>query len=163
MNDVYLHLDAGKNSIQIEAANMLLDNWYEEYENIRKCTDCYYYWLKHEIDPQSEPHHFTLLCSKPHLLVYVRESRKDGLRWWPAKVLSVNSNREKRVEIECFGDHLRAAYKFVDCILYSDTMEDLKKKAQIAMKSKNPVKNEEYKRAFKVMRINSCPAEYYGC
>lgn len=132
-----------------KAAKELKVDWHKELKEIQRCIDCYYVYTTSEDGDD----YFTLVCSQPHLLVYVQESECDGSRWWPAKVISVDGN--SKVTIQCFGDHLRSAYKFVDCILYSDTEDDLRKKAEDArnaMKSKKLAMKKEYKCAFEVMK-----------
>lgn len=152
MCDDHLYRNKENSDVQ-EAAKILKDEWSNEFKEIRVCIDCYYSWLKSE----NNDDHFTLVCTKPHLLVYVQELKKDGSRWWPAKVLSVNGN--DMVTISCFGDHLRADYKFGQCILYSDTEKDLREmaeKAENAIKSKKKIQNKkEFACAFKVIKIGS--------
>lgn len=126
---------------------MLKDEWCNELKEIQKCIDCYYSWLMSEYNDD----YFTMVCTKPHLLVYVQESKKDGSRWWPAKVLSVNDD-DNKVNISCFGDHLRADYAFDQCLLYSDTEKDLRKKAEKAAKSKKQFHKAEFIQAFKVIK-----------
>lgn len=149
MHDVRSHHNPGK-SDKGKAAKILKNEWDQELKEIQKCIDCYHFWTTSEAGSD----YFTLVCSEPHLLVYVQESESDGSRWWPAKVISVDGN--STVTIQCFGDHLRADYKFEQCNLYSDTEDDLRKKmeiAQIAMKSKKRIKmKKEYKCAFEVRK-----------
>lgn len=128
---------------------MLEDDWSKEAKEIQKCIDCRYNsWITGEIDEN----YFTLMCAKPHLLVYIPESKRDGSRWWPAKVLAVNDNR--KVTIECFGDHLRGEFNFGRCILYSDSAEDLCKKTELAKKSKIEFHKKEFESAFEVRKID---------
>lgn len=143
-----------ENSDEPKAAEVLKVEWCNELKEIQKCIDCYYSWMKSEHDED----YFTKCCTKPHLLIYVQESKKDGSQWWPAKVLSEND--DGTVAIECFGDHLRANYKFEQCILYSDTEKDLRKKAENAIASKKKFHKKEFVRAFKVIKIDYCPKLY---
>lgn len=67
---------------------------------------------------------------------------------WAAKVLSVNDNRT--VTIECFGDHLRADYKFDDCFLYAES--PAKKMNVLYANDKKFRMQKEYKRSFLVIQ-----------
>lgn len=129
-----------------KAVQDLKKHWREEIEAIQKCVDCYEIWTTNETNKD----YFTLVCTKPHLLVYVKEAEEDGPRMWPAKVLSIN-DEDKTVTIECFGDYLRADYAFAECFLYSDAQETARERAN-SKYSKNSkiVKQEEYKCSFPV-------------
>lgn len=119
--------------------------WNEELENIRKCIDCYEHWTT----AKENKDYFTLLCAKPHLLVFVPEPENEGPRMWAAKVMSVNHNGT--VTIECFGDHLSADYKFEDCFLYSKVQEAKYKKMIAACANKRKIKmKREYRNSFLV-------------
>lgn len=139
------------NPVKAKAARLLREEWRKEGIDIKKCIDCYYFWTTNNEDGRNNDY-FTLVCTKPHLLVYVKESREDGSRKWPAKVLSVNGN--KMVTIECFGDYLRGDYKFDECYLYSDAEKSLRTKAMDAEKSTNELKRAEFIRSFKVINID---------
>lgn len=134
------------NSENHQAILNLKNDWREEIEAIRMCVDCYEIWTTN----QTEKNYFTLVCTKPHLLVYVREAKVDGPRMWPAKVLSVNEIN-KTVSIECFGDYLRGDYAFAQCFLYSDAQEIAREKANKKYaKNVNIGRQEDYKRSFLV-------------
>lgn len=143
----------------------MLSEWYDELKEIRKCIDCYLCYSA----GGNNPDHFTLFCTKPHLLVYLQESKENGSRWWPAKVLSEND--DGTVNTACFGDYKRAVnYKFAQCIIFADTDEELSKKikeaeeaveqAKLAIskkskKSKQIIEGKEaFVRAFEVIQID---------
>lgn len=138
MNDIL------ENSGEHKALEVLKKEWCEEVKDIRKCIDCYELWTTSEKNTD----YFTLVCTKPHLLVHVKEPKAKGSRKWPAKVLSVND--DSTVTIECFGDYLRGNYNFDECLLYSESLE--RAREANAMKSKLG-KQKEYKRTFPVVKI----------
>lgn len=142
LNDIRHILE---NSDQHKSLEVLKNEWCEEVKVIRKCIDCYEFWTTSEKNTD----YFTLVCTKPHLLVHIKEPRAKGSRMWPAKVLSVND--DSTVTIECFGDYLRGNYKFDECLLYSESVECARgantKKSKLG-------KQQEYKRTFPVVKIN---------
>lgn len=100
-------------------ADALIEDWRVTFEVIRKCVDCYEYWTT----SKNNKDYFTLLCTKPHLLVFVREAKENGTWMWPAKVLSVDNDKNV-VAVEFFGVYLRGEYTFDECFLYSDAQEE---------------------------------------
>lgn len=128
------------------AVKKLKEHWRKEIIEIRNCVDCYESFQTGE----ENENYFTLVCTKPHLLVHIKEAPDEGPRTWTAKVLSVNDNN--MVTTECFGDHLGGQYKFGDCFLYSDEeqrkLEEANKKHA---KNKKLGLQEEYARSFKVI------------
>lgn len=66
-----------------------------------------------------------------------------------------NNDTENTVIIECFGDYLRAEYKFEQCVLLAHTEADIHHKVAEAQKSKEKFNKKEFIRAFKVMKIVS--------
>lgn len=144
-----------ENSNKQEAAKSLKEDWCNEVKEIRMCIDCYYSRLTSE----NNPDYFTLVCKKPHLLVYVQESKADGSRWWPAKVLSENDGT---ATIQYFGDHSQADnYKFKQCYIFADTEKDLRKKVGQASKSKKKRNTMEFECAFKVITIDFLLSEFH--
>lgn len=111
---------------------------------IKKCIDCYYYWTMNEENKDF----MTLVCSKPHLLVYVHKNRDYGSRLWPAKLISVTD--DGRAIVEYFGFHAHGNCDLYPCTLYSDSDDDLRKKIQDAIDSKKKIKKEEFVLALKV-------------
>lgn len=139
-----------------KAIEELKREWHEEIEIIRKCIDCYEHWTT----AKENQDYFTLLCAKPHLLVFVPEPENEGPRMWPAKVLSVHHNGT--VTIECFGDYLSADYKFEDCFLYSKTQEQkYKKMIAVCAKNRKIIKKREYRRSFLVSQ-NEIKRQFTG-
>lgn len=130
----------------LTTAEKLRDNWNEDLKCITCCIDCYYYWMIEEDNDDF----FTLVCTKPHLLVFHQESEQDGSRWWPAKVLS--DNGDGTVIVECFGAHKRTDCKLEQCILYADSEEELREKMEQAMKSKRKHNKKTFQQGFAVMK-----------
>lgn len=138
-------------SEKYEALAYLKRDWRRELDVIRKCIDCYVLWTEKDEDED----YFTFVCTKPHLLVFVKDSKESSL--WPAKVTCVN-NDGMTVSVECFGDHLQAEYPFEQCYLYSDT--------HIAAMNKSALKEkcagqEKYNRSVQVdLSPKVCPIFY---
>lgn len=82
-----------------------------EVHNIRVCAECYHIWL-------NSPIYFTKVCSKPHLLVYVKLVDQP---YWPAKVMQANAN-DKFVNVVYFGEHSQENVLATNCILYTDRL-----------------------------------------
>lgn len=115
-------------------------DWHREIEIIRKCVDCYHLWMSSEEDKDF----FTKVCTKPHLLVFVKEAKGKDQRMWPAKVT-----------IDCFCDHLGAEYLLDECLLYSDKLMESVEKSHKYSKSTKIGKQEAYKRSFVVSKSSS--------
>lgn len=124
----------------------LQEHWHKELKDIRKCVDCYEIFTTNETDED----YFTRVCTKPHLLAYVKEAKHHGPRMWPVKVLSV-ADEKKIVTVEFFGDHDLEDFTFDECFLYSDGQEIARKKAnEKYSKDAEITKQDEYKRSFSV-------------
>lgn len=94
------------------AAKWLLKLSKEEVLSINTCTDCY---ENSYADSDQQPW-FTRLCTKPHLLLWVKQR---GCPFWPAKLLAVDGST---VSVRFFGkSHGRADVPAINCQLYSQT------------------------------------------
>lgn len=85
----------------------MLDDCIDAIAEVRKCCDCYF--------NRDQPNAIELVCSKPHLVLWVRYGNHP---WWPAKLLSVG-NGKYPLEVEFFGDFSSATVTYTDCLLYS--------------------------------------------
>lgn len=96
--------------IGFTAAKWLMKLCKEEVLSIDTCADCY---ANAYIDSESRPW-FTLLCAKPHLLLWAKQR---NCPFWTAKLLAVNNDK---VSVRFFGkSHGRANVPAIDCRLYS--------------------------------------------
>lgn len=82
------------------------------------------------------------MCSKPHLLVFVKV---DGFPIWPAKLFSVDDEKMTG-NIECFGDYLEDDVPLERCYLYSTGIRH--------ETSTDPKKQMKLKRGYKVIEID---------
>lgn len=90
-------------------AEQLLKACKDEMFELEKCTDCYI--------NQFRCNAFTMVCSKPHLLVWAQYT---GHPYWPAKVMmSKKKQGPKSLLVHFFGDHTSASISYKDAFLYS--------------------------------------------
>lgn len=73
----------------------------------KRCYDCY-------LNEYNEENWFTMVCSKPHCVVWAKVNEGP---FEPAKVMSVNEQNE--VHVCFFGDHQNAIVPADKCFLYS--------------------------------------------
>lgn len=131
-------------------AKKLQEDWIAVLEEIRMCINCYCFKLKNE-------DYVTLVCSKPHLLVYLPDN--FGRRW-PAKLFGEND--DEKANTQCFGDDMISnEYNFEQCLIYADTDEDLRKKTKQAENSKIKKYKTEFVSAFKVIQIDILLNEFH--
>lgn len=76
-----------------------------EILKIEYCGDCY----KNRV----EPNYFTLVCSKPHPLLW---AKFDKYPYWPANLISV---KENHLYVQFFGDHTAEDIPYNKCYMYS--------------------------------------------
>lgn len=81
-----------------------------EIKCIKNCNECYANGIS---QPESW---FTLACSKPHLVVWIKTFYSDTEK--PAKLMAVNG---QSVSVNFFGDHSLADVPATDCFLYSES------------------------------------------
>lgn len=90
-------------------AEQLLKACKDEMFELEKCTDCYINQFRFNA--------FTMVCSKPHLLVWAQYT---GHPYWPAKVMmSKKKQGPKSLLVHFFGDHTSASISHKDAFLYS--------------------------------------------
>lgn len=92
----------------MENIETFLENCQRDIKSIKTCVDCFKYWIK------DRKNYFTRVCTKPHLLVFVKIT---GYPLWPAKVMSING---KMANVEFFDDHTQADIQLSKCFLYSE-------------------------------------------
>uniref|UniRef100_A0A8D8CAC1 Protein kinase C-binding protein 1 n=1 Tax=Culex pipiens TaxID=7175 RepID=A0A8D8CAC1_CULPI len=80
----------------------------QEMNEIEACNECYF-------NANTCKLWFTEVCTKPHLLVW---AKLKGFPFWPAKLMSVNSNQ--LVDVRFFGDHDRAWVPIKECLLFCE-------------------------------------------
>lgn len=80
----------------------------KEIDEIKLCGDCYM--------NREKPAGFTLVCSKPHLLLWVKFKQYP---YWPAKLTKARDD-SNLVEVYFFGDHTIATVSCSSCYLYSE-------------------------------------------
>lgn len=80
----------------------------QELNEIEACNECYF-------NANTCKLWFTEVCTKPHLLVW---AKLKGFPFWPAKLMSVNSNQ--LVDVRFFGDHDRAWVPIKECLLFCE-------------------------------------------
>lgn len=120
--------------------------------NVEKCIDCWYISTNYSANPDCG----TLVCTKPHLLVYVKEDISWGVRWWPAKLIKIIRYRHinNLLYVRYFHWDFETVRAPDECVLFGDSEEDLCKKKQIACKSKNELRKNAIMQAFEVIKIN---------
>lgn len=116
-------------------AKTLLNRCLDEVSNLKNCVDCYIH--------QEEQNPIEMVCSKPHLVLWVRFG---GHPYWPAKLLKIEKG-QKPIEVQFFGDSTGASVAYADCLLYSTSdpniwCSDRKKEAffKALVVSKLPIK-----------------------
>ncbi|XP_031636681.1 protein kinase C-binding protein 1-like [Contarinia nasturtii] len=92
------------------AVEALLDWCKRDVNSIQTCPDCFENYF---VD---EKNYFTMVCTKPHLLVF---AQLENYPAWPAKVMKVEENV---VNVEFFGDHTEDDVPFEKCYLYTYAM-----------------------------------------
>lgn len=107
----------------------MLNECMVDIADIRRCCDCFL--------NRDRPNSVELVCSKPHLLLWVCY---DNYPWWPAKLLEVG-NGICPLEVEFFGESSGASVTYTDCLLYSHADPNI---------WFNDRKNEEFCRAMQV-------------
>lgn len=81
----------------------------EDVYSIRMCDECYANIKRNE---------FEAVCKQPHLLIWAKQKTYP---YWPAKLMSVNIERNT-VDVRYFGEkHYRAILSPKDCFMYSHT------------------------------------------
>lgn len=96
------------NDVQKEVGR-ILDFCESEIKEITLCADCY---LNRE-----KPEGFTRLCTKPHLILWVKFKQ---FPYWPAKLIKIKNGRSP-LEVCFFGDHTSASVSCQYVLLYTDT------------------------------------------
>ncbi|XP_055306233.1 MYND-type zinc finger-containing chromatin reader Zmynd8-like [Sitodiplosis mosellana] len=86
----------------VNKAKELVEYLEDEIETAEMCAECYM-------------HDFSLVCTKPHLIVWAKWEECDH---WPAKVMSIDG---QLVNVRFFGDHTQADVPASNCLLYSET------------------------------------------
>ncbi|XP_055607214.1 MYND-type zinc finger-containing chromatin reader Zmynd8 isoform X2 [Uranotaenia lowii] len=94
------------NSKLLSAAKGIMKICKQEMNEIEACNECYF-------NANTCKTWFTEVCSRPHLLVW---AKLKGFPYWPAKVMTINSNQ--LVDVRFFGDHDRAWVPVKDCFLF---------------------------------------------
>lgn len=107
----------------------MLNESIAEVDEIRSCCDCYF--------NRDRPHSVTMVCSKPHLVLWVQYGETFGEKiilnqcinvhflsigghpWWPAKLLKVG-NGDNPLEVQFFGEFSSALVTYTDCYLFSN-------------------------------------------
>lgn len=80
-----------------------------DIKEIKLCGDCYLNREKTE--------GFTRLCTKPHLILWVKFKT---FPYWPAKLIKVKNGRYP-LEVCFFGDHTTASVPCHNVLLYTET------------------------------------------
>lgn len=88
-------------------AESLLGICIEEISTLKYCGDCYM--------NVGQPNGFTFVCSKPHLLLWVKFENHP---YWPAKFVAVKKG-PNRIHVQFFGEYTVADVSYQDCYLYS--------------------------------------------
>ncbi|XP_055543640.1 MYND-type zinc finger-containing chromatin reader Zmynd8-like isoform X2 [Wyeomyia smithii] len=96
------------NSKLLPIAKALMKICKQELNEIEACNECYF-------NANTCKTWFTEVCTKPHLLVW---AKLKGFPFWPAKLMSVNSNQ--LVDVRFFGDHDRAWVPIKECYLFCE-------------------------------------------
>lgn len=100
----------------MKAIKTLSENCHRDISSIEKCSECF------NARTNDQLCYFTKVCSKPHLLVYVKTPKNP---FWPAKVMLF---KDGMANVEFFGDHSQADVPVKDCLLYANHMPGRKTK-----------------------------------
>ncbi|XP_053694903.1 protein kinase C-binding protein 1-like isoform X2 [Sabethes cyaneus] len=92
----------------LPVAKALMKICKQELNEIEACNECYF-------NANTCKTWFTEVCTKPHLLVW---AKLKGFPFWPAKLMSVNTNQ--LVDVRFFGDHDRAWVPIKECYLFCE-------------------------------------------
>ncbi|XP_031634382.1 protein kinase C-binding protein 1-like [Contarinia nasturtii] len=96
------------------SAKFLLDFVKEKVYCFNMCPDCYA--TNDEGEDEDSEERFTMLCSRPHLILWAKQRTYP---YWPAKLLRYNGDNNT-FDVRYFGGaHLRAILPVKDCLLYS--------------------------------------------
>lgn len=85
----------------------ILDESIDEIDDIRNCGDCYF--------NRDQPNAVVMVCSKPHLILWVKYGEYP---WWPAKLMKVDKG-DSPLDVRFFGDFSSGSVSYTDCYLYS--------------------------------------------
>lgn len=81
-----------------------------EIKEIILCGDCY-------LNREKDEGFFTRLCTKPHLILWVKFKQ---FPYWPAKLIKVKNGRSP-LEVYFFGEHTTASVSCQNVLLYTET------------------------------------------